>query len=187
MLLLQFNQVRNTFTARITPRRVVVEYQHFSFVLGKQAALSVCNGPSHIVDGADLERRHWIRCVARWSRHNRRLLLGDFDVGCVTRREQDQTTDKCGRRKDFVFLLSSHYELSDSSSGRSVCPLRSDSPGTRYSPSTHFPRSTSWHRTEQNGRYSLSFHSAGLPQVGHFIATRSRQATGAQTIALPAV
>ena len=50
----------------------------------------------------------------------------------------------------------------------------SGSPGTRYSPSTQRPRSTSWQRSEQNGRKGLSFHSVGLPQVGHFMNLEQR-------------
>src|SRR5262244_1942610 len=51
----------------------------------------------------------------------------------------------------------------------STCSSGNGSPGTRYSPSTQRPRSTSWQRSEQNGRNGLSFHSVGLPQVGHFM------------------
>ena len=64
----------------------------------------------------------------------------------------------------------------------SFCSWGSGSPGTRYSPSTHLPRSTSWHRSEQKGRKGLSFHSTGLPQVGHFmnLAATHRHASSRQ-------
>ena len=65
--------------------------------------------------------------------------------------------------------IANHFSSSSTAVKLSFCSCGSGSPGTRYSPSTHRPRSTSWHRSEQNGRKGLSFHSTGLPQVGHFM------------------
>src|SRR5687768_6310969 len=110
-------------------------------------------------------RRVWWR-----TRNNRRrLFFRDFDVSCVARCEEDHTADESGRQNESV-CLSIYHQFSDSSTEGSVCSLGSASPGTRYSPSTHRPRSTSLHRSVQKGRNSLFFQSTGLPQVGHFIA-----------------
>jgi hypothetical protein len=65
---------------------------------------------------------------------------------------------------------------SSSTATGSFCSWGSGSPATRYSPSTHRPRSTSWHRSEQKGRKGLSFHSIDLPQVGHFISLEAQTA-----------
>src|SRR6185503_19360075 len=49
-------------------------------------------------------------------------------------------------------------------------------PGTRYSSFTHFPRSISLQRSEQNGRWGLSCQGTGLLQVGHcFIKAELRR------------
>ncbi len=79
----------------------------------------------------------------------------------------------------------SHVWLSASSPflcvGFPIVSGGSCSPGTRYSPSTHFPRSISWHRSEQKGRNGLPFHSTGLPQVGHLVIYRTRTAATRHT------
>ena len=49
--------------------------------------------------------------------------------------------------------------------------------GTLYSSLTQRPRSTSLQRSEQKGRNGLSFHSTGLPQIGHFIEAGVREPT----------
>ena len=92
---------------------------------------------------------------------------------CKQRSQLQRTEGSCVADCD---LASDHQRNSDRLSRShsrlaevSFCSWGSGSPGTRYSPSTHRPRSTSWHRSEQKGRKGLSFHSTGLPQVGHFM------------------
>ena len=86
---------------------------------------------------------------------------------CVERANPTQRTQRYAENAEFQISESSTAEVS-------FCSWGSGSPGTRYSPSTHRPRSTSWHRSEQKGRKGLSFHSIGLPQVGHFIELEPR-------------
>lgn len=70
----------------------------------------------------------------------------------------------------------SAYSLAGSSSGAeglegellSTCASEG-APGTRNSSLAQRPKSMSLQRSEQKGRAGLSFHSVGLPQVGHFI------------------
>ena len=52
------------------------------------------------------------------------------------------------------------------------------SAGTLYCPLAHLPRSTSRHRSLQNGRFGFSSHVMVCLQIGHFITTllsRSRK------------
>ena len=79
------------------------------------------------------------------------------------------------------------YSSDSSTTAPSLCSRGSGSPGTRYSPSTHRPRSTSWQRSEQKGRKGLSFHSAGLPQVGHFMNLEATKTARTSTKEMPVV
>ena len=76
------------------------------------------------------------------------------------------------------------YSLSSSPEPCSVCSEGTRLPGTRYSSLTQRPRSTSLQRSQQNGRNGLSFHSTGLPQVGHFMETDAAANTSLQFASL---
>ena len=76
--------MRHAAPARIAPRRIEVQHQHFAFEITEDVASATRKGPAEIIDRRAFRWRHGIRRVGRRTRDRRFCSVTGGQVIAVT-------------------------------------------------------------------------------------------------------